>query len=763
MSKLINTIIEYVNLNGIETVSFDIFDTIIFRNVSCPSDIFEICHRLFSKNNHLPFNASEFSRIRSEAEKKARLNDRSSEIFLDDIYRFTPFSDSVSKELYRIELDVEKENGFILKSMETLIQMLISKGISVILISDMYLSKQQIIDCFFYDSTVIKNLPIYVSCDYKLNKRDGGMYTRLAEENKIIMSKWLHVGDNYHSDFLVPKKLGIHAKHAHTLLDTNKIVDLEKNTFSFPLTAHSARFIASVHSSNSSHSVACELGSFVWGPILMSFADWVIEKTIKLNASYILCVMREAVVFAPLIELRIQQRNISSIKVKKLYASRKSTFWPSIDLDNNMWFEDLIHTILGVRGYTVKDFYSDFNLKSDSILEHFDSCLVRVVDGMYHEGENLLKSIISLARANIENVKNNILQQKNSFKDYYQINIGIPYASCTVVDLGGGGTIQHQIQCALNDKCASNLLFYSSERIYRYVDTTLYSSFINSVENSKRLSQSLSRSPECIEPLLIGDSGTTLKYKDDINVSPILGSNLSINSGIFEEFMLGVIAYFKKHVELGFSSISTNEILPILYRYISIPTRLEAELFTLFHHEDNFGASKTYPVISNEQCELVLDEGLDDFYQQFIKTPKYKVGKIHWPQGIFALLSEQFLVERLGLVSGESDNGVLNLLERVLDKKWTRFSVYGAGLFFEKLLPYLQENNLKIDYLIDRKADISGRYNVAGFDVVSLENALAGGANKILISSFAFKNEIAKNIYEQSIKHSTQDIDVLSL
>jgi hypothetical protein len=47
--------------------------------------------------------------------------------------------------------------------------------------------------------------------------------------------------------------------------------------------------------------------------------------------------------------------------------------------------------------------------------------------------------------------------------------------------------------------------------------------------------------------------------------------------------------------------------------------------------------------------------------------------------------------------------------------------------------------------------------------VVSLENALAGGANKILISSFAFKNEIAKNIYEQSIKHSTQDIDVLSL
>jgi hypothetical protein len=242
-----------------------------------------------------------------------------------------------------------------------------------------------------------------------------------------------------------------------------------------------------------------------------------------------------------------------------------------------------------------------------------------------------------------------------------------------------------------------------------------------------------------------------------------LGSNLSINSGVFEEFMLGVIAYFKKHVELGFSSISTNEILPILYRYISIPTRLEAELFTLLHHEDNFGASKTYPVISNEQCELVLDEGLDDFYQQFIKTPKYKVGKIHWPQGIFALLSEQFLVERLGLVSGESDNGVLNLLERILDEKWTRFSVYGAGLFFEKLLPSLQENNLKIDYLIDRKADISGQYKVAGFDVVSLENALAGGANKILISSFAFKDEIAKNIYEQSIKHSTHAIDVLSL
>jgi hypothetical protein len=65
--------------------------------------------------------------------------------------------------------------------------------------------------------------------------------------------------------------------------------------------------------------------------------------------------------------------------------------------------------------------------------------------------------------------------------------------------------------------------------------------------------------------------------------------------------------------------------------------------------------------------------------------------------------------------------------------------------------------------LIDRKADISGQYKVAGFDVVSLENALAGGANKILISSFAFKDEIAKNIFQQSLTYGCHKIEVISI
>ena len=59
-------LIELVDKNNI--ISFDIFDTLILRNIFYPTDIFKILS-IYTKNN---FNIDNFYEIRIVSEKKSR-------------------------------------------------------------------------------------------------------------------------------------------------------------------------------------------------------------------------------------------------------------------------------------------------------------------------------------------------------------------------------------------------------------------------------------------------------------------------------------------------------------------------------------------------------------------------------------------------------------------------------------------------------------------------------------------------------------------
>ena len=766
--KLVSSILNYVLEHGIKTVSLDVFDTIVFRKVACPAEVFSHAFDFLPQQFNINMCAPEFQELRVHAEKQAKRLTLNGEVSLEDIYAQMPFSAEVTATLLQAELAAEKSVSFVYPPMTQLISELQTLGIEVLLISDMYLSATQIRQCFFASCPVLQNLPLFVSSEHQLNKAAGLMFNHVAQQKQLDKSRWLHLGDNPLSDFNMPKQQGIQAQCLSPTLDNTAIFHLENTLFPAKQHFNAARTLASVHYADTSEPVAFNIGSLVWGPILFSFIDWVINQTIQAKSKCILCLMREAEVFAPLLELRLQQRNITDTSVKKLYASRKSTFWPAIDIQVETWFDDLIYILVQRRGYTVADFYRDFRLTCDDLNKAHHEVLIRDADGLFYQGKNLLKLLTNQARDNKQQLKAYIKQQKALFIRYYEQHIGEDFATCAVLDLGGGGTIQHHIESIFGCKSAVNLLFYSSERIYRFTQLSHYASFLQVGNDERNIRQVLARSPECIEPFLVGDCGTTLGYNDDNSGSPIVADHLGENSAPVLSFMLGVKSYFAVHCELGFGGIDAMQVVPILYRYVQLPTKSEAELFTHILHQDNFGSNDAYPIITQEQISHIDTWGLASFYQEFCQYPRIKLGKIHWPQAVITLLSERFLARQLGIMSMDTDNDVLNLVERLLDEKWTHFSVYGAGLFFEKLLPYLQKNNLKIEHLIDRKAEISGKYQVAGYDVIPLNVALKKGCQKILISSFAFKDEIARNIYDQSLMeqtkgHDAQLVEVLSL
>jgi FMN phosphatase YigB (HAD superfamily) len=767
MSALISYIQTYIKKHNIKVVSFDLFDTLIFRHVSKPTDVFALAYAKVEDELALGFNSKEFEELRVFAEREAKQKSLANEVTLEEIYNYLPFSPSITRILLNSELETEASIGFLYEPMLELINSLVEQGLQVLFLSDMYLNKEQIRHCFLSKSKVASEIPLYISSECRTNKSSGFLFKHVRERLESDYNSWLHVGDNAVSDVQNPKLLGLHAIHASAQLNLSQILKTEHSCTASNPSFNAVRFIAATHSVNEFDSIsersAFDIGAFVWGPALHSFSDWVINKTINAKSRTILCLMREAEVYVPLIEMRLAQRNITHIVVKKLFASRKSTFWPSIDISEDDWLDEVIGILVRRRGYTVADFYRDFQLEHDDLHKEFNANFFKYADGLFYQGGNVLKCLTALANNHSESVKSYIKQQRARFVNYYESHISTPYQECTVVDFGNGGTIHNHIQRILGQHSAGNLLFYSSERVYRYTQETAFHSFIDAQNDIGNFRLLLTRSPECIELFLVGDCGTTLGYADDNAGTPILADKLILNSPFVNAFMLGAIEYFRTHDKLGFSFIEPSDSVGLLLRFIQFPTTSESSLYTHIYHQDNFGSNDVYPVISNEQVDDVKALGLENVFLEFSRYTKWKFTHIHWPQAILNLISDKFMQKNHGLLAMDTDNDVSDLAERIISKGWSTYSVYGAGVFFEKLLPYLDKTQAQVEMLIDRKAEISGPYEFMGYQVVSLNQALETNCKNIVICSVAFKEEIAQNIFEQSQKHNCAVINVLSL
>lgn len=176
-----------------DVISFDIFDTALYRKVEYPNDIFNIIS--------MEMQYDDFTNIRKKAEEIARLNKEEKEghreVTLSEIY-------DVLETVFDIDRCWEKreENLEILLSIPNEYILLLFKelkklGKCVVFTSDMYLSKSVLIKMLEkngYDGYK----KIYLSNEYNLRKGDGGLQQILLKDFKG--KKVIHIGDNYSSD-----------------------------------------------------------------------------------------------------------------------------------------------------------------------------------------------------------------------------------------------------------------------------------------------------------------------------------------------------------------------------------------------------------------------------------------------------------------------------------------------------------------------------------------------------------------------------------
>lgn len=196
-------------------ISFDIFDTLLFRPYENPTDLFE----------HLGIlnNVKDFKKIRINAEIKAREVSKYSEINIDEIYENIPSDLMYLKEQEKmLEKSILTPNIRLVK----LINKLKKIGKIIIITSDMYLDKNTIYDILNKNS--IKYDCLFLSSEYRKTKHNGDLFEEIINKFGIDYSEILHIGDNEHADYKMSTKLGIHAIHINKYKDDVNIKSYTK-------------------------------------------------------------------------------------------------------------------------------------------------------------------------------------------------------------------------------------------------------------------------------------------------------------------------------------------------------------------------------------------------------------------------------------------------------------------------------------------------------------------------------------------------------
>ena len=196
-----NNLIRKINKHPI--ISFDVFDTLIERTVSLPSDIFGLVGKaVFGSDNG-------FTDNRIKAEQTARSLSDTGEVTLAEIY-------GQLKSVYGDKTDVLMEEEILQEinscvpktSMTDVYKAAIDNAQKVFIISDMYLPSS-VIEQMINKCGISGYSKIYVSNEYKCNKISGKLYEKVIIENSIERKEMLHIGDSIKADYLGAKKAKI--------------------------------------------------------------------------------------------------------------------------------------------------------------------------------------------------------------------------------------------------------------------------------------------------------------------------------------------------------------------------------------------------------------------------------------------------------------------------------------------------------------------------------------------------------------------------
>lgn len=572
----INELLKY------DVISFDIFDTLITRKIYNPDDVFEILNNEFKTE----LDDITFLELRKNAEKEANLKLKH-DVNLDEIYDhfncIKSFNKKVIERMKNMETKLELELCFPKFSMIEVMEELKKSGKKVILVSDMYLNEDTII-------SMLKKCGIKKSKHYDqfylsntLNKRkdSGTMWDYLSEV--FDKERVIHIGDNYNSDYVIPREKGFNAFYLANARDLVKKCDIynvidkynDGNISNSLYLGYMVNCILFNSSFNGNINDVKQLSKMFHAPMLYQYFNFINSNISK--GEKLLFLAREGYYLEKLYDVYNKNFNIVSNKHYYFLASRKATI--SCTLDS----VDAINKSLnreyngGLKALLKNSYDIEYEGKDIDILLPKDCDKVK----------NILKDYYD------EIIKNSKINKKNYAK-YIDSIFDVNKDKVCILDLGYSGTIQYNLS-KMFDRDFKGIYLTNSDIVKKYSDKSklLFCFDINDNEYYKKVYYySL-----ILEFFLTAPYGQLIKFEiKNKKVKPVYNdeSLSEVNKECIEKIYNGVLEYFDdiKQINDIYKINISNDLLVDMYCSIVESNLIDKKVKDFFVFVDNFNKSE---------------------------------------------------------------------------------------------------------------------------------------------------------------------------
>lgn len=266
-----------------EYVSFDLFDTLIFRTVQSPQDVFRVIPILYNERNVVEkVDERKFYVDRIYAECMARKKSEKEDVSLDEIYSYLEYPASLKKILKEIEVEFEIKNCIRNEAIVPLHQECSKLEKKVIITTDMYLPRKCIVEIL--KKINISYEKLYISAEVGLTKLSGHLYDYILHDLNIDNTKIIHIGDNLITDISKAKSRGIEAL-LRPAQGQPKVYSSNRIGLNPGL-----NHLISLANHCSDNTVKSRIGEFTLAPFLFEFCHWINKKKreLKINKLYFL-------------------------------------------------------------------------------------------------------------------------------------------------------------------------------------------------------------------------------------------------------------------------------------------------------------------------------------------------------------------------------------------------------------------------------------------------------------------------------------------
>ena len=451
-------------------ISFDVFDTLLYRPFSSPSDIFRLMGDYVSKA--IGRNVDFYS-IRRKAEKIAfekAISQGRGEVTAIEIYNEVSeiliIDKYVSEKILGHEIDLEKKFLYKRDSGWKAFQEAKSKGKKIIIISDMYHSKKVIEELLRLNGFEGYS-KLYVSSELSEKKHSGRIYDIVLKDLGVNASDILHVGDNLRADIIKAKDKGLKPFHLNKAVDEFKKTRFYNDVWLRDESRHnlSIRTLLSIQANKFKSNPyqperkgswfggdRANFGYLAFGPLLLGFSKWIIESAINDGYKEVYFLARDGKIVKETYDV-ISKAYPLAPPSKYLLCSRRA-----VNLAKVKNFDDILD-LLNVDfakcklGFLLEN---RFGLRSDQVGS----------DILNKNGFNWMSTVVMEDRERITYLLNDIRDiifsvakyERENYLGYLNEQGFINKDKKLIVDIGYAGTMQESLS-SLSNKTNINGLY----------------------------------------------------------------------------------------------------------------------------------------------------------------------------------------------------------------------------------------------------------------------------------------------------------------